>query len=157
MLISAPLTTRYLKISSQRPFLAAMCRGVNWWRKRNYKSDWPTSRQISVHADFTNLWFLLKWVIYAQIVNVGPFFGCLRINTANSKLKPVILHSNLLSLWSLTYPTIVFAVHISPIINKEFDCVPLKFSNCNVQGCPLIQRLNRYMQYCSMWFRNIIF
>ena len=64
-------------------------------------------------------------------------------NAANSEVKPVILHCNLLSVCSLTYPVIVFAVDIGSLINKEFHCALLKFFNCNVQGCSLIKRLKK--------------
>ena len=39
------------------------------------------------------------------------------------------------------YPIIIFAVYISSIFNKGFHCELLAFSNCNLEGSSLIERL----------------
>ena len=50
------------------------------------------------------------------------------------------------------YPMHIFAVDISSVINKEFHCIHTKFSNCNVQRSPLIERLKKMLKqysYCD--------
>ena len=142
MLISAPLVTRYPKICSQRPFLAAMWRGVNWWRKMNYKGNWQTTWQVSVHAYFYNLWFLDYLCTDGECRTLSWVLG----NVVNSKLKPVISHCNLVPVSSLTYLIIVFAVGIGSTINKEFHCAHLELFNCNVQGSSLTERLEQSLR-----------
>ena len=38
------------------------------------------------------------------------------------------------------YPLFIFDVNVSSIVKKIFHCVPIAFSSCNVQRCPLTER-----------------
>ena len=40
-----------------------------------------------------------------------------------------------------TYPLIVFDINISFFANKGFDCYLIAFSSCNMEGCPLIEKV----------------
>ena len=66
---------------------------------------------------------------------------------ANSNLKQAILcvrcNQLLVQVASYTYPIIIFDADISVIINEELHCMQLIFSNSNVQGSPLIERLKQ--------------
>lgn len=108
MLISAPLPTRYPKICSQRPFSAAMCSRVNWWRKRNHKSNRLTTWQVSIHADLYKTLVLFRIDYLCTDGECRTTLSWVPGNAVNSKLKPVILHCNLVS---------VYVVSLTPLLS----------------------------------------
>ena len=72
-------------------------------------------------------------------------------NKVNSKLEQAVY--SLQSIYAISrygtyvvsnyiYPIIIFIADISSTFNKGFHCGLLAFSNCNVQGSPLIERLH---------------